>query len=64
VQVFAQLEAGFVASNMLIQASAIDLGCYFKTKLTAGEQQAIQNATGIPSSHIPQAVISLGKPQI
>jgi len=64
VQVFAQLEAGFVASNMLIQASAIDLGCYFKTKLTAGEQEAIQKATGIPSSHIPQAVISLGKPQI
>jgi hypothetical protein len=63
-QEFAQLEAGFVAGNMLIQASAIDLGCYFKTKLTAGEQQAIQNATGIPSSHIPQAVISLGKPQI
>jgi hypothetical protein len=63
-QEFAQLEAGFVASNMLIQASAIDLGCYFKTKLTAGEQQAIQSATGIPSPHIPQAVISLGKPQI
>jgi hypothetical protein len=61
---YAQLEAGFVAGNMLIQATAIDLGCYFKTKLTAGEQQAIQNATGIPSSHIPQAVISLGKPQI
>jgi hypothetical protein len=63
-QQFARLEAGFVASNMLIQASAIDLGCYFKTKLTSGEQEAIQNATGIPSSHIPQAVISLGKPQI
>ena len=59
-QEFAQLEAGFVASNMLIQASAIDLGCYFKTKLTSGEQQAIQNATDIPSSHIPQVVISIG----
>jgi hypothetical protein len=61
-QEFAQLEAGFVAGNMLIQASAIDLGCHFKTKLTSGEQEAIQNATGIPSSHIPQVVISLGKP--
>jgi hypothetical protein len=59
-QEFAQLEAGFVASNMLIQASAIDLGCYFKTKLTSGEQEAIQNATGMPSSHIPQVVISIG----
>jgi hypothetical protein len=63
VQVFAQLEAGFVAGNMLMQATAIDLGCYFKTELTSAEQQAIQNATGIPSSHIPQAVISLGTPQ-
>jgi hypothetical protein len=59
-QEFAQLEAGFVAGNMLIQASAIDLGCHFKTKLTSGEQQAIQNATDIPSSHIPQVVISIG----
>jgi hypothetical protein len=57
---YAQLEAGFVAGNMLIQATAIDLGCYFKTKLTPGEQQAIQNATGMPSSHIPQVVISIG----
>jgi hypothetical protein len=60
VQVFAQLEAGFVAGNMLMQASAIDLGCYFRTKLTSAEQQAIQSATSIPSSHIPQVVISLG----
>jgi nitroreductase len=60
---YAQLEAGFVAGNMLIQATAIDLGCYFKTKLTPAEQQAIQSATGIPSSHVPQAVISLGKSQ-
>jgi len=59
-QEFAQLEVGFVAGNMLIQASAIDLGCYFRTKLTSGEQQAIQNATDIPSSHIPQVVISIG----
>jgi hypothetical protein len=59
-QEFAQLEAGFVAGNMLIQASAIDLGCHFKTKLTSGEQEAIQNATSIPSSHIPQVVISIG----
>jgi hypothetical protein len=59
-QEFAQLEVGFVAGNMLIQASAIDLGCYFKTKLTSGEQETIQNATSIPSSHIPQVVISIG----
>ncbi len=60
-QVFSQLEAGFVASNMLMQATAIDLGCYFKAKLTPAEQQAIQSATGIPSSHVPQVIVSLGK---
>jgi hypothetical protein len=59
-QEFAQLEVGFVAGNMLIQASAIDLGCHFKTKLTSVEQKAIQTTTGIPSSHIPQVVISIG----
>jgi hypothetical protein len=62
-QEYAQLEAGFVAGNMLMQATAMDLGCYFKTKLTADELQAIQNATGIPSSHVPQVIVSLGKPQ-
>jgi hypothetical protein len=59
-QEYAQLEVGFVASNMLIQASAIDLGCHFKTKITSGEQKSIQNATSIPSSHIPQVIISIG----
>jgi len=59
-QEFNELEVGFVASNMLMQASAIDLGCHFKTKLTSGEQDAIQNATGIPSEHMPQVVISIG----
>lgn len=63
LQEFARLEAGFVASNMLIQASAMDLGCYFKTKLTSSEQEAIQKATGIPSSDITQVIVSLGKPQ-
>ena len=62
-QEFAQLEAGFVAGNMLMQATAIDLGCHFKTKLTPAEQEAIQKTTGVPSMHIPQVVVSLGKPR-
>ncbi len=59
-QEFARLETGFVAGNMLIQATAIDLGCHFKTKLTSGEQNSIQAATNIPASHIPQAIVSIG----
>jgi len=57
---YAHLETGFVASNMLIQASAIGLGCHFKTELTSGEQGSIQTATSIPSSDIPQVVVSIG----
>jgi hypothetical protein len=59
-QEYAQLEVGFVAGNMLIQATTIDLGCHFKTKLTTGEQSGIQAITGISASHIPQAIVSIG----
>jgi len=62
-QEFAELETGFVASNMLMQATAMDLGCHFKTKLSTAEQQAIQNITDIPKSHIPRVVVSLGIPR-
>jgi hypothetical protein len=62
-QEYAELETGFVASNMLMQATAMDLGCHFKTKLSAAEQQAIQTTTGIPSKHSPRVIVSLGKPQ-
>jgi hypothetical protein len=58
---YAHLETGFVAgSNMLIQATAIDLGCHFKTELTPGERGNIQGTTTIPASHIPQAIVSIG----
>ncbi len=59
-QPYAQLEAGFVAGNMLIQASALGLGCHFKPKLTSAEQKNIQTVTGIPATHIPQAIVSIG----
>ncbi len=59
-QQYAQLETGFVAGNMLIQATAIGLGCHFKSKLTSAEQKNIQAITNIPASHIPQAMVSIG----
>jgi len=61
VEHYAYLETGFAASNILIQASAIGLGCHFETTLTSGEQGSIQNATSIPLSHIPQVVVSIGE---
>ena len=59
-QEYAQLEVGFVAGNMLMQASAIGLGCHFKTKLTSAERKNIQAVTNIPASHVPQAIVSIG----
>lgn len=59
-QEYAHLETGFVAGSMLIQATAIGLGCHFKTELTVDERSNIQGTTTIPSSHIPQAIVSIG----
>ncbi len=63
-QPYAQLETGFVAGNMLIQASAIGLGCHFKAALTPAERTGILAATSIPASHIPQAIVSIGPPAV
>ena len=60
VKNWALLETGFVGANMLVQASAIGLGCHFKTTLTPDEQADIRKVTGIPSSDTPQVVISIG----
>ena len=57
---YARLEVGFIAGNMLMQASAIDLGCYFNAGLTSAERTGIQAATNIPSPHIPHAIVSIG----
>jgi hypothetical protein len=59
-QEYARLETGFVAGSMLVQATAIDLGCHFKAGLTSGEQRSIQAATNIPTSHVPHAIVSMG----
>ena len=57
---FALEEAGFVAGNVLVQASAIGLGCHFETTLTSDEQIGIRGLSGIPSSDTPQVIISIG----
>ncbi|MCJ7654660.1 MAG: nitroreductase family protein [Dehalococcoidia bacterium] len=59
-QNWALLETGFVAGNILVQASALGLGCHFETTLTSDEQAAIRKVTGMPSSDTPQVVISIG----
>jgi hypothetical protein len=59
-QEFAQLETGFIAGNMLIQASTIGLACHFRPRLSASERKSIQTAANIPASHVPQAIVSIG----
>ncbi len=61
---YARLETGFVAGNMLIQATAIDLGCHFRSGLTSAERSGIQAATNIPSTHVPQAIVSIGPVEV
>lgn len=61
---YARLETGFVAGNILIQTTAMDLGCHFNAGLTSGEKSEIQAATNIPSSHIPQAIVSIGRVEV
>ncbi len=61
-QHYAQLETGFVAGNLLMQATAMGMGCHFKPDLTPAERTGIHSATRIPVSHIPQAVVSVGPP--
>ena len=60
VQNWALLETGFVAANILVQATAIGFGCDFEPTLTSGEQASIQTVAGIPSSHTPRVIISIG----
>jgi hypothetical protein len=45
---------------MLLQATAMGMGCHFKPDLTAAERAGIHSATSIPPSHIPQAIVSIG----
>ena len=39
---YARLETGFAGGNMLLQGSALGMGCWFTTELTSIEQGDIQ----------------------
>jgi hypothetical protein len=59
---WALMEVGFLASNVLLQASALGLGCDFDVNFTTAEQAAVQQTTGIPANQTPRLIISLGNP--
>jgi hypothetical protein len=57
---YQRLETGFVAGGMLLQASALGLGCAFKAALSTTEQSAVKQITQIPAGDYPHAVVALG----
>ena len=61
---YARLETGFVGGNMLLQASALDMGCYFNTQLTNTQQNNVQKITGIGDSDTPHAIVSIGYTEV
>ncbi len=55
-----ELEAGFAAMGSLLEASTLGLQGYITRNLSSDAQAAVREATGIPSSDLPTAIVSLG----
>jgi nitroreductase len=58
---YAVLEAGFAAGGILLQATALGLGCHFAAALAPAEQAALQELAHIPADDLPHAVVSVGR---
>jgi nitroreductase len=61
-QWYAMLEVGFAAGGILLQATALDLGCGLRAGLSSAEQEAVRTAARLPGEHVPHAVASVGSP--
>lgn len=59
---YSRLEVGFLAGGVLLEAETLALGCDFRTELTSAEQTQLQSVLGIPATHTPFVVLSLGQP--
>ncbi len=57
---YARLEAGFVAGNILLQGSAIGVGCWFTTGLRDDERKSMRDFTGMNVDDMPFAIVSTG----
>ncbi|MDP2844636.1 MAG: nitroreductase family protein [Candidatus Methanoperedens sp.] len=57
---YARLEAGFVVGNILMQGSAMGVGCWFTTGLKDNEQVRIGKAIGLEKADVPIAIVSTG----
>jgi nitroreductase len=57
---YARLEAGFVAGNILLQGSAMGIGCWFTTDLTGEEHYRICETAGPGAEDVPFVIVSMG----
>jgi hypothetical protein len=56
------LEVGFAAGAMLLQATALGVGCYFNASLSEGDRTFVKSLTGIIDE--PIAIVSTGYPSV
>lgn len=57
-----ELEVGFAAAGAVLAASSLDLQAYWTQELSAAEQAAVREATGVPSTDTPMILVSVGRP--
>ena len=58
---YSLIEVGFAAGSLLLQATAIDLGCAFQAPLASSLHSTIQTIANIPTTHYPNAAIAVGQ---
>ena len=57
---YARLETGFVGGNMLLQGSALGVGCWFTTELSGDVQVGIREVIGAEVDDVPSMIVSVG----
>ena len=57
---YARLETGFAAGNVLLQGSALGMGCCFTTELSGDVQVGIREVTGAEVDAVPSVIVSVG----
>jgi hypothetical protein len=57
---YTRLEAGFVAGNILMQGSAMGVGCWFTTGLRDDERKSMRDFTGMNVDDMPFVIVSTG----
>ena len=58
---YSLIEVGFTAGALLLQATAIDLGCAFQAPLNSSLHATIQTIANIPTTHYAHAAIAVGQ---